>query len=87
LETFYTNYPSLTKCLMTEEEEELLLKHVQLPVDIADVEAVCESAGFQRIQKVFVEDSCLIKAQKPEDDLIPFLANNRSFPLSAPMKG
>ena len=66
-ETFYTNYPSFTKGLMTREEEGVLLKYVQLPVDIEDVESVCKSAGFQNIQKVFVEDSCLIKAQKPED--------------------
>ena len=67
LETFYTNYPTFTKGLMTKEEEEFLLRYVHLPVDIEEVESVCKSAGFQRIQKVFVGDSCLIKAQKRED--------------------
>ena len=65
LETFYTNYPSYTKGLMTRKEEELLLKYVQLPVDVEDVESVCKNAGFKQIEKVSSEDSCLIKAQKP----------------------
>ena len=65
-EVFYSKYPTFTKGLLTDKEEQLVLKHVQLPTDMDEVQCVCARAGFKKIEKITTGDSFLIKAQKQE---------------------
>lgn len=78
-EIFYSKYPGFTKGLMAEEEERLLLKHLQLPTDRNDIESVCMDAGFRNVQEVTIGDSFLVKAQKPNCSRSAQVSKQREF--------